>query len=91
MGNDIWDIMDLIFYWRMALDYYCWVKFHWTTIYYVYSILDFSSMMNIYIYIYMDCSSILSSWEMLTIYAYMQYCVIVLFVYYLFTMDNAYQ
>ena len=86
MGNDIWDIMDLILYWRMALDYYCWVIFNWTTIYYVYSILDFYSLMNIY----MDCSSILSCWKMLTIYAYIQYCVIVLFVYYLFTMDTVY-
>jgi hypothetical protein len=51
MGNDIWDIMDLILYWRMALDYYCWVIFNWTTIYYVYSILDFYSLMNIYIWI----------------------------------------
>ena len=41
MGNDIWDIMDLILYWRMALDYYCWVIFNWTAIYYVHSIFDF--------------------------------------------------
>jgi hypothetical protein len=82
MGNDIWDIMDLILYWRMALDYYCWVIFNWTTIYYVYSILDFYSLMNIYIYGLFIYLILLENAYNICIHTILCYCIIcLLFIY----------